>query len=154
MPIGIMPLPGYNKKRATAGYSTVRRTGMLRMDANRWLRPNVRVMMLTTATVVGGLWLLLAVSTGYAAVWWPEHRILHSTVATRLGGTAMLSSFLASPFVFLWLWMRRVAWRVGPEGIAVYRGDRLMRSLAWEEITTLHVLPCYAVLRSPLKHLR
>jgi hypothetical protein len=37
---------------------------------------------------------------------------------------------------------------VGTDGIAVYRRGKLKRSFDWPEITTLHILPFYAVARS------
>jgi hypothetical protein len=118
------------------------------MDAERWLRPRARIALVTASAVVIGLWSLLASFTVYALVWWPEHAMLRSTVAHALRGTAMLSMISASPFAFAWLWIRRVAWHVGADGIAVYRRGRLKRSIDWPEITTLHVLPFYAVVRS------
>jgi len=104
--------------------------------------------LVTAAVVAVGLWTLLAVFSASAAMWWPGHAMLKSTVAHALRGTAMLSMIFVSPVAFAWLWIRHVAWQVGPDGVAVYRRGRLRRSFDWREITTLHILPFYAVARS------
>ena len=118
------------------------------MDAERWLRPRARIALATASAVVIGLWSLLATFTAYAVVWWPEHAMLKSSVAHALRGDALLSLILASPVALAWRWFRQVTWHVGPDGIAVYRRGRLKRSIGWPEITTLHILPFYAVARS------
>ncbi len=118
------------------------------MDAERWLRPRARIALVTASAVVIGLWSLLASFTAYALAWWPEHAMLKSTVAHALSGTAILSIIFASPFAFAWLWIRHVAWHVGTDGIEVFRRGRLKRSIDWPEITSLHILPSYVVVRS------
>src|SRR5208283_4559614 len=52
-------------------------------------------------------------------------------------------------YTITWLATRRVAWRVGPEGIAVYRGNELRRSFGWAEIVSLLAWPAGFRLSSP-----
>jgi hypothetical protein len=102
-----------------------------------------------TATIVAsGVWALLGACAASAAVWWPEHAILKGTIAHALRGTAMLSMIFVSPVALTWLWIRHVAWHVGPDGIGVYRRGRWKRSFDWSEIITLLIWPSYAVARS------
>jgi hypothetical protein len=118
------------------------------MEAVKCLRPRGRLAPLSAGAIVVGLWTLLGGFAAYAVVWWPEHPMLKGTFAHTLQGTAILSTIFISPFVPLWLWIRHATWYVGPDGIAVYCRGRLKRSFAWPEITTLHILPFYAVVRS------
>ncbi len=119
------------------------------MDADRWFQPCAWVAFLTMGLVAGGLWILFALWTAYAVVWWPEHQALKNGVADWLRGmTILISILVASPLVLHWLWFRRVAWHVGPGGIAVYRRGKLRKSFDWSEIVTLNVLPFYAAVRS------
>jgi hypothetical protein len=118
------------------------------MDAERWLRPRGRVAVLATGFISGGLWVFFAAFTAYAAVWWPEHKILENTPGEWLLGSILLSSFFSLPIVGAWLWIRRVTWHVGAGGITVFRRGTPRRSFDWPDITTLIIMPCYAVARS------
>jgi hypothetical protein len=63
------------------------------------------------------------------------------------GGLGVLSLILSCPLALYWLWDRRVAWRVGTEGVAVYRSGELKRSFAWEQIASQRVLPFGVIAR-------
>src|SRR5262249_44671503 len=102
----------------------------------RWLRPSARTVLRICARAVGWIWLLLA--TACAVVWW-HHGILDNRVAELFGQMAGCGVLLATLFAIDWLWRRRVAWRVGPEGIAVYHGNELRRSFGWAEVVSLEV---------------
>lgn len=119
------------------------------MEADRWLRPQTRLMVITVGITVGGVWLFLGASTACAAVWWPEHHILDNTAIEWSRGTFVLSSMFSLPWLVIWLWFHRVAWLVSPDGIAVYRRGKLLRSYAWSDIDSLHVWSNYAVVRAP-----
>jgi hypothetical protein len=102
----------------------------------RWLRPNARTLLRIFARSVGCIWLLLAIAC--AVVWW-HHGILDDKVALLFVQMAACGALLATLFAIDWLWKRRVAWRVGPEGVAVYRGEKLRRSFGWAEVVSLEV---------------
>ncbi len=102
----------------------------------RWLRPSAGVVVRIGAGAVGGLWLLLG--TACAVVWW-HYGILDNKVAELFGQMAACGVLLATLFAIDWLWRRRVAWRVGPEGVAVYHGNKLRRSFGWAEVVSLQV---------------
>src|SRR5262249_37066997 len=104
-------------------------------DSERWLRPNARVLLRTWALSVGRLGLILAAM--YGVMWW--YGIPDITVAWWFGVVAAYGGILATYFALLWLATRRVAWRVGPEGIAVYHGNKLRRSFGWAEVVSLQV---------------
>lgn len=111
------------------------------------LRPDPRQLLRPCALVVGGVWLFLAGLTAYAAMWWPDHAILDNTVAEWFGGMAANGAILATPFAISWLANRRVAWRVGLEGVTVYYGTKLRRSFGWAEVVSLQVLPAAIIVR-------
>ena len=110
------------------------------MNDERCLRPHARPALLLAGLTFGGQWTLLAGFTAYAAVWWPEPPILESMDAERFGGLLALSLTAFSIPMVGWLWERRVMWRVGSEGITVYRRGRLRRSLGWPEVTAIEIL--------------
>jgi|GEM_PF-4188420 len=118
------------------------------MDAARCLRPRFRVALAMAGCFVGGVWALFAAFTAYAAVWWPEHGILENTATSWLVGTTALSSIFVLLFACDWVWVRHLSWRVGSQGIAVYRLARLQRSFDWSDITTLQVMTYSAGIRS------
>jgi hypothetical protein len=119
--------------------------------SERWLRPDARPLLRLCVLLVGGVWLFLAGLTAYAAVWWPDHGILKNTVAEWFGGMAAYGVILATPFAISWLANCPVAWRVGPEGVAVYHGTKLRRSFGWAEVVSLQVLPCAIIVRLAIR---
>lgn len=110
------------------------------MDAGKWLRPDVRQLYHFVTIVFAFQWLGMAGFTLYASLWRPDHAILKQTPAEWLAWMAEASLFFATLFALSWLQVRRVAWLVGPEGIAVYRGTTLKRSFAWSEVQSLRLL--------------
>ena len=103
----------------------------------RWLRPNARVLLRLWPLSVGRLGLILAV--WYVLMWWWQGG-LDFPVAAYFGGTlAAYGGMLGTFFALSWLATRRVAWRVGPEGVAVYHHNQLRRSFGWAEVDSLQV---------------
>jgi hypothetical protein len=73
-----------------------------------------------------------------ALVWW-HHRDFDNKAAMFLRQLVGAVALLGILFAIDWRFRRRVAWRVGPEGVAVYRGNQLRRSFGWAEIVSLQV---------------
>jgi len=110
----------------------------------RWLRPNARTLLRICVRGVGRLLLLLGIAL--PVMWW-HYGILDARVAQWFGLMAAAGVLLVTLFAIDWLWCRRVAWRVGPEGIAVYHGDKLRRSFGWAEVMSLQVLRAAVIAR-------
>ena len=110
----------------------------------RWLRPSGRTLLRIGARAVGKIWLFLAIAC--AVMWW-SYGISDNRVATVLWQMAAAGVLLATLFTIDWLWRRRVAWRIGPQGIAVYHGDKLQRSFGWGEVAFLQVLRAAVIAR-------
>jgi hypothetical protein len=110
----------------------------------RWLRPSTWVALRICANTFGLFWLYISILCVVSA--WidgdsyiPVHKLVSSWAMCGVG--------FAAVFGMSWLWARRVAWRVGPEGIAVYRGDKLRWSFAWAEVVSLDVGRAVVIVR-------
>jgi hypothetical protein len=111
--------------------------------SEKWLRPNVRPLLRLGALSAGRVGLILTVI--YAVMWW--NGVPHITVADWLEGMAMCWCALAPLFAIFWFGTRHISWRVGPEGIAVYHGDKLRRSFGWADVVSLQVLRATVIAR-------
>jgi hypothetical protein len=107
-----------------------------------WLRPDARRAAKLLLILLGGLWAFLAAFTAYAALFWPDNKILDNTPASWVGGMLVLSCIAAAPCLLCFrLLDRRTAWRVNPEGITVHRRGQPVRFLDWSQIVRLRILP-------------
>jgi hypothetical protein len=102
----------------------------------RWLRPSAGVVLWIGALGFGHLCLIDAAA--YALACW-NGVVPVLTVAELCGRMAAYGVLLAAGFAISWLRHRRVAWHVGPDGIAVYHGDTLRRAFGWAEVVSLKV---------------
>jgi hypothetical protein len=107
----------------------------------RWLRPDGKVAVWLPAVLFAGLWVLMSALTAVAAIWWPSHAILNQTPAGWLIGMVEASLVFAAIFGLEWLLARRVTWRVQSDGIEIYRGGKLHRSVGWAEVGDLSIRP-------------
>jgi hypothetical protein len=115
----------------------------------RWVRPSARVALRFSILGVGQNWLYVLLIIVVYAVWCREPGILEDRFVTSLEFITVFLVSAAIIYTISWLATRRVAWRVGPEGIAVYRGEELRRSFGWAEILSLQAWPAGFPLSSP-----
>jgi hypothetical protein len=120
------------------------------MQTSRQIKPNAQRALLVAKMLIGGFWVFLICFTAFPAIWWPTHGILQGSVPEWILGTIALSCILGAPILFDWLSARHTVWVVSESGISINTGTK-MRTLAWEEIESIQILPFSAIIRTTSK---